>query len=101
MFCAVGARLATAKNPLPGLAEPELFFAKALPFLDATSTQQGAEGQLLGIQGLMLLVMYSFRSAEAPSVNFLVGVIMRQCTTLGLHRESRGAATQGLSLYAK
>ncbi|KAL8287174.1 hypothetical protein RQP46_003626 [Phenoliferia psychrophenolica] len=47
----------------------------------------------------MLMIMYSFRSSEAPSVWFLVGIVMRLCISLGLHRKLQPARARSVSPY--
>ncbi|GAA5870303.1 hypothetical protein JCM16303_001956 [Sporobolomyces ruberrimus] len=92
MIFALGARLA---QPLPGLASPESYYTKAMEHLE---TIVGLH-DLKNVQALLLMVVYSFRAPTAPSTWFLIGIIMRLCCSLGLHRRIPDAQAQKLSQY--
>lgn len=86
MIFALGSRYCQ-KTHLPHLAAPELYYTKAMTHLEIIVGLHDYKN----VQGLLLMVMYSFRSAEAPSVWFLMGIAMRLCISLGLHRGGRCA----------
>ncbi|GAA5980242.1 hypothetical protein JCM11641_005517 [Rhodosporidiobolus odoratus] len=82
MVFAVGCRFCH-KLAIPNLASPEAYYSKAMEHLE---TIVGLH-DLKNVQALMLMVMFSFRSPEAPSIWYLVGIIVRLCCSLGLHRK--------------
>ncbi|ORY82921.1 fungal-specific transcription factor domain-domain-containing protein [Leucosporidium creatinivorum] len=91
---AIGARLCQ-KLAIPSLATPEAYYQKGMQHLEVIVGLH----DLKNVQALMLMVMYSFRAADAPSVWFIVGIVVRLCVSLGLHRELRGVRAQRVSLY--
>ncbi|BGP44814.1 hypothetical protein JCM10450v2_000629 [Rhodotorula kratochvilovae] len=91
---AIGSRFCQ-KSAVPNLAAPEAYYAKAMEHLE---TIVGLH-DLKNVQALMLMVMYSFRSNEAPGVWFLVGIILRVCCSLGLHRRVPPVQARRMSPY--
>ncbi|GAA6022533.1 hypothetical protein JCM11491_005591 [Sporobolomyces phaffii] len=92
MLFALGSRLA---QPLPGLASPESYYTKAMEHLE---TIVGLH-DLRNVQALLLMVVYSFRAPSAPSTWFLLGIAMRLCCSLGLHRKLLDSQARRLSPY--
>ncbi|WVQ92957.1 hypothetical protein IAU59_000018 [Kwoniella sp. CBS 9459] len=58
------------------------YFAAAMQYLDDVLAKQ----DILSIQALAMIAMYSFRAEDGPSVWHLVGFAMRVCIERGLHR---------------
>ena len=93
MLFALGSRLCV-KSQLP-LAAPEAYYQKAMDHLE---TIVGLHN-LANVQALLLMVMYSLRSSEAPSTWYLTGIIVRLCISLGLHRDLPPARARHMSAY--
>ncbi|KAF5312732.1 hypothetical protein D9619_003616 [Psilocybe cf. subviscida] len=83
LMYATGARLLQS-SPLPGLPPPEVYYAKAMEYLDTIVTLHN----LANIQAFLLLAVYSLRRTEGPSVWHLVGIALRLSVELGLHRKA-------------
>ncbi|KAF9556323.1 hypothetical protein CPC08DRAFT_765310 [Agrocybe pediades] len=83
LMYATGARLLETTH-LPGLHPPEIYYAKAMEYLDTIVTLHN----LANIQAFLLLAVYSLRCTEGPSVWHLVGLAMRLSVELGLHRKA-------------
>ncbi|GLB09453.1 hypothetical protein AtubIFM57258_005374 [Aspergillus tubingensis] len=64
---------------------PSAFVAMALQ-LDSVL---GESQSYMNIEALMLLVLYHMRTSSATRVWYLIGLAMRICIDLGLHRESQ------------
>ncbi|GAA5887560.1 hypothetical protein JCM6882_001449 [Rhodosporidiobolus microsporus] len=94
MVFAIGSRFCQ-KLAIPNLASPEGYWAKAMEHLEVIVGLH----DLKNVQALMLMVMFSFRSSEAPGIWFLVGIIMRVCMSLGLHRRVPPAQAKRMSPY--
>lgn len=63
LLFAIGSRL-LQKSAVPNLASPEAYYAKAMDHLEVVVGLH----DLKNVQLLLLMVMYSFRSNEAPGV---------------------------------
>jgi hypothetical protein len=62
---------------------PESFFMTALQFISAAR-----ESHLINnIQAMTLLVLYNLRSPSNSGIWYIIGLAMRTCVDLGLHRE--------------
>ncbi|KAH9487280.1 Positive regulator of purine utilization [Psilocybe cubensis] len=83
LMYATGARLLQS-TALPGLHAPEVYYAKAMEYLDNIVTLHN----LANIQAFLLLAVYSLRCTEGPSVWHLVGIALRLSIELGLHRKA-------------
>ncbi|PPQ68485.1 hypothetical protein CVT25_008411 [Psilocybe cyanescens] len=83
LMYATGARLLQS-TALPGLHPPEVYYAKAMDYLDNIVTLHN----LANIQAFLLLAVYSLRCTEGPSVWHLVGIALRLSVELGLHRKA-------------
>ncbi|GAA5850111.1 hypothetical protein JCM8547_001015 [Rhodosporidiobolus lusitaniae] len=94
MVFAIGSRFCQ-KLSIPNLASPEAYYDKAMEHLE---TIVGLH-DLKNVQALMLMVMFSFRSSEAPSIWYLVGIIVRLCCSLGLHRKVPPVQARRMSPY--
>ncbi|GJN91630.1 hypothetical protein Rhopal_004653-T1 [Rhodotorula paludigena] len=91
---AIGARIGQKSAPT-GLATPEAYYRKSMEYLE---TIVGLH-DLKNVQALMLMVMYSFRSNEAPGVWYLVGISLRVACSLGLHRKVPPMQARRMSPY--
>ncbi|GAA6001857.1 hypothetical protein JCM10207_002353 [Rhodosporidiobolus poonsookiae] len=94
MLTACGSRFCQ-KMAIPSLQSPEAYYAKAMEHLE---TIVGLH-DLKNVQALMLMVMFSFRSAEAPSIWYIVGIIVRLCCSLGLHRRVPAVQARRMTPY--
>jgi hypothetical protein len=63
---------------------PNNFLATALQF-DTTLRESLSTSS---IEAMMLLVLYHTRSSSSPNVWYMIGLAMRMCVDLGLHREA-------------
>jgi hypothetical protein len=45
---------------------------------------------VLNIQAFLIMIMYSLRCTEGPSAWHLIGLSLRMCIDLGLHRRNLG-----------
>ncbi|GAA5926519.1 hypothetical protein JCM3775_001040 [Rhodotorula graminis] len=91
---AIGSRL-LQKSAVPNLASPEAYYAKAMDHLEIIVGLH----DLKNVQVLLLMVMYSFRSNEAPGAWYLIGIVVRLCCSLGLHRKVPPAQARRMSPY--
>ncbi|RAK89748.1 Zn(II)2Cys6 transcription factor [Aspergillus costaricaensis CBS 115574] len=64
---------------------PSAFVAMALQLESVLGESQS----YMNIEALMLLVLYHMRTSSATRVWYLIGLAMRICIDLGLHRESQ------------
>ncbi|GAA5832169.1 hypothetical protein JCM11251_004266 [Rhodosporidiobolus azoricus] len=94
MLFAIGSRFCQ-KLSIPNLASPEVYYAKAMEHLEVIVGLH----DLKNVQALMLMVMFSFRSPEAPGIWYLVGINMRVCASLGLHRRVPPVQARRMSPY--
>ncbi|KAL2802939.1 fungal-specific transcription factor domain-containing protein [Aspergillus granulosus] len=67
------------------LMTPGAYFATALEF-DGAAVREALSAA--GVEGRMLMVMYELRSNSGSGVWFTIGMAMRLCIDLGMHRES-------------
>jgi hypothetical protein len=98
MTYAIGARLLQGVL-IPGIAEPEAYYAAALEHMDVIVTLHNIESvqflsalkplTIRNVQAFLYLAMYSLRCAEGPSVWHLTGIAMKMCVELGMHRRRR------------
>ncbi|KAH8705919.1 fungal-specific transcription factor domain-containing protein [Talaromyces proteolyticus] len=99
MVCAVGSRVVKLHPEIAESASPEIYFAKALRYIDAATTQQS----LLRIQALLLLAIYLLRTPGSVS-NLgswhIIGLAVRCAVEMGLHRNFRGQQGKNHSLYS-
>ncbi|KAM0751137.1 hypothetical protein T439DRAFT_355972 [Meredithblackwellia eburnea MCA 4105] len=91
---AIGSRLCSGMS-LAGISSPEAYHEKAMEHFEVIVGLH----DLKNAQALLLMIMYAFRAPDAPSVWFLVGINLKLCISLGLHREITGARAQGFSPY--
>ncbi|GAA6032719.1 hypothetical protein JCM8097_000758 [Rhodosporidiobolus ruineniae] len=94
MMFAIGSRFCQ-KLSIPNLASPEAYYAKAMEHLEIIVGLH----DLKNVQALCLMTMYSFRSSEAPSIWYLVGIMIRLCCSLGLHRKVPPIQAKRMSPY--
>ncbi|KAL3440627.1 fungal-specific transcription factor domain-containing protein [Aspergillus insuetus] len=84
MLYAIGAamlQLSDQHDPMT----PRVYFATALQF-DTAMIRDALS--IAGVEGRMLMIMYELRSSSSSSVWFAIGVAMRICIHLEMHRES-------------
>jgi hypothetical protein len=82
MVYAIGATQFKLTGPYNYTA-PESFLMIALQFISAAR-----ESHLIyNIQALTLLVLYNLRSPSNSGIWYMIGLAMRTCVDLGLHRE--------------
>lgn len=83
MVYAIGATQLNLTGPYNYTA-PESFFMTALQFISAAR-----ESHLVyNIQAMTLLVIYNLRSPSNSGIWYMIGLAMRTCIDLGLHREA-------------
>ncbi|KAG4412587.1 hypothetical protein IFR04_014275 [Cadophora malorum] len=83
MIYAIGAtmlKLTEAYDYTP----PENFFMKALQYISAARESHSVHN----IEAMTLLVLYNLRSPSNSGIWYMIGLAMRTCVDLGLHREA-------------
>jgi hypothetical protein len=63
---------------------PENFFMTALQYISAARESHSVNN----IEAMTLLVLYNFRSPSNSGIWYMIGLAMRTCVDLGLHREA-------------
>ncbi len=66
---------------------PENFFMTALQYISAARESHSIHN----IQAMTLLVLYNLRSPSNSGIWYMIGLAMRTCVDLGLHREAHYA----------
>ncbi|BCS07591.1 hypothetical protein ALUC_11972A [Aspergillus luchuensis] len=84
MVYAIGAAILQMTETYDSTA-PSAFVAMALQLESVLGESQS----YMNIEALMLLVLYHMRTSSATRVWYLIGLAMRICIDLGLHRESQ------------
>jgi hypothetical protein len=83
MIYAIGATLLKLTEPYD-YASPESFFMTALQYISAARESHSINN----IQAMALLVIYNLRSPSNSGIWYMIGLSMRTCVDLGLHREA-------------
>lgn len=94
MLYAIGAQL-VPKSAARGLASSEAYYAKAMEHLDVVLGLH----DLKNVQALILMVTWSYRAPNSPSVWFLSGIVVRLVISLGLHRSLSSNGRQAPRLH--
>ncbi|KAL2842499.1 fungal-specific transcription factor domain-containing protein [Aspergillus pseudodeflectus] len=99
MVYAIGAAMLQLSDQHESMT-PNAYFATALQF-DGTAVREALS--IAGVEGRMLMVIYQLRSKSSSSVWFAIGMAMRICIDLGMHREShyRELCPQEAQLHRK
>ncbi|KAE8380245.1 fungal-specific transcription factor domain-containing protein [Aspergillus bertholletiae] len=71
---------------------PSAYYATAMQFDSALRESLS----ITGIEGRMLMVVYELRSSSRSSLWYTIGMAMRICVDLGMHRESHYRAMEPL-----
>ncbi len=88
MIYAIGATLLKLTEPYD-YTPPENFFMTALQYISAARESHSVHN----IQAMTLLVLYNLRSPSNSGIWYMIGLAMRTCVDLGLHREAHYAKT--------
>jgi hypothetical protein len=83
MIYAIGATLLKLTEAYDYTA-PESFFMTALQYISAARESHSVHN----IQAMTLLVLYNLRSPSNSGIWYMIGLAMRTCVDLGLHREA-------------
>lgn len=83
MIYAIGSTQLKLTKPYNYTA-PETFFMTALQYISAVRKSN----LIYNIQAMALLVLYNLRSPSNSGIWYMIGLAMRTCIDLGLHREA-------------
>ncbi|RDW85575.1 hypothetical protein BP5796_03900 [Coleophoma crateriformis] len=83
MIYAIGATMLKLTEPYD-YTPPENFFMAALQYISAARESHSVNN----IEAMTLLVLYNLRSPSNSGIWYMIGLAMRTCVDLGLHREA-------------
>ncbi|KAE9380683.1 hypothetical protein N431DRAFT_540260 [Stipitochalara longipes BDJ] len=83
MIYAIGATMLKLTEPYDS-TPPENFFMTALQYISAARESHSVHN----IEAMTLLVLYNLRSPSNSGIWYMIGLAMRTCVDLGLHREA-------------
>ncbi|KAL1891062.1 hypothetical protein Sste5346_007887 [Sporothrix stenoceras] len=96
MVYAIGATLLQLTNKNMDVA-PERFYVTALQHMAAAREPRTVQN----IEAMALLVIYHLRSASGLGTWYMIGLAMRTCIDLGMHRRSHEQGLSAASIHAR